>query len=222
MLNKKIGTMVTLSALGLSLGTPFSVLATEYLDAQNAISPAVANIVAPEEITIPPVDPENPALPIDPTNPGLGDGLSLMYVSSLDFGEIEFKLNESQLINAQKDFGRIDEEEVRFDNMVSVMDIRGSREDGWDLRVLQTEELFGGAQITMNPKVNENIFGVSIFNETIILNNATTSFANADGTGEAGVISIGMGEVVLAVPAGTGMGEYQTTLEWQLVSEPQG
>lgn len=220
MLNKKIG-MITLSTLGLLTLSPVVATATDYSNALNAESPVDVEITVPGEITIPPIDPEEPNPPLDPINPDQGEGLSLMYVSSLDFGSTEFKLNESQTVIAKPDSGVNDEgTTVHFENMASVMDIRGSRTGGWTLQVTQAAELFEGATITMNPTVSVNNLGVTVPLGSVLLNGSAQNFALSDGMGEAGIISLGMGAVELYVPAGTGVGEYTTTLNWQLVSEP--
>lgn len=190
--------------------------------------PRDANSSVTAEITIPPVDPENPGIPpvdpedpnppIDPeeTNPERGDGLSIRYVSPLDFGSTSFS-TETQRLTANHSTGL---DGQSFENMVTVEDIRGTR-DGWILTVNQAEELMDGAIITMNPYVAENDFGVTTSSDPLIIGTAAQNFAQADNeSADAGVISIGMGVVTLDIPARTGVGEYSTTLIWNLANGP--
>lgn len=223
MLNKKIVTLTTALTLGLILNSTTLVNATNYEGPLNAESPVSAEITLPNEIVVPPIDPDNPVLPpAEPTNPEVGNGLSLVYVSGLNFPKVEFDLNKSQTILASRDSGENAEgETIDFDNMVTVMDIRDERTDGWALRASQAEELFNGAVISMIPKVSSNDMGVSVF-ETFEVNTSSKDFASANGSGNAGIISLGMGDVELKVPAKTGVGEYSTTIKWELISEPQG
>lgn len=225
MLTKKIGIISSLVVVGILLGAPLNVAATTYEDAQNAESPVDVEIVAPDpgeiEIPIPP-GPEEPDVmpPLEPTNPDLGDGLSLHYISGLQFPTTEFSLDEDKTVTANLDSGELDGEKISFPNMAVVIDIRGDRTSGWDLQVSQKTELFEGAILTMNPK-SSDIGDVSTSSDSLILNDDAQIFASADGTGAAGVNSISMGKVTLFVPKGTGLGEYKTTLSWSLVSEPR-
>lgn len=213
--------MTVLATLGLTTIMPLTAGAVEYDGALNATTSVDAEITLPDEVVVPPIDPGDPNPPVDPVNPEHGDGLSLLYVSNLDFGSANFNLTTSQTLEAALDSG-LDTvgEVVTFENMVSVMDIRGERQDGWALRVSQTADLFEGAEITMKPRVSANNLGVSVPVSSLVVNSSSQDFATADGTGEAGTISLGMGTVELNVPAGTGIGEYSTTLNWTLVSEP--
>lgn len=222
MLNKKIVKLTTALTLGLILNSTTLVNATSYEGPLNAESPVSAEITLPKEIVIPPIDPENPELPpVDPTNPEKGNGLSLVYVSGLNFPKVEFDLNESQTILASRDSGENTEgETIEFDNMVTVMDVRDERTEGWALRASQTTELFNGAVINMIPKVYSNDMGVAV-PPSFEVNTSSKDFASANGSGNAGIMSIGMGDVELQVPAKTGVGEYSTTIKWELISEPQ-
>ncbi|MBO0481392.1 WxL domain-containing protein [Candidatus Enterococcus courvalinii] len=195
--------------------------------------PLDANSSVTAEITIPPVDPGNPEIPpvdpgepeppIDPgeMNPDRGDGLSIRYVSSLDFGSAEFS-TQAQRLTAKPDSG-IDEEleEQEFENMVTVEDIRGER-DGWTLTVRQATEFMNGSVMSINPHVVENDFGVTTASGSLIVNTEDEVFAQADNQeADAGVISMGMGNVTLDVPARAGVGAYETTLMWNLTNGPE-
>ena len=222
MLKKKIIKVAAAVTLGLVLNSTTFVNATKYDGPLNAESPVSAKITSPKEIVVPPINPENPILPpAEPTNSENENGLSLVYVSGLNFPKVEFDFKQSQTVEANSDSGiDSDGKTIEFDNMVTVMDIRDQRSDGWDLRVSQVEELFNGAVISMNPEVYSNDMGVSV--PTVLdVNESPKLFASADGFGEAGIISLGMGEVKLSVPAKTGVGDFSTTLKWELISEPQ-
>ena len=222
MLNKKIIKVAAAVTLGLVLNSTTLVNATQFEGALKGESPVNAEIASPKEIVVPPIDPEGTVLPpVDPVNTHEGDGLSLVYVSGLNFPKVDFDLNESQTVEAISDSGKDAEgETIEFDNMVTVMDLRDERTDGWNLRASQEGELFNGAVISLTPKVYSNDMGVEVATD-FVLNEATQNFANADGTGNIGIISIGMGKVELHVPAKTAVGKYSTIIKWDLISEPQ-
>ncbi|UOO46389.1 WxL domain-containing protein [Enterococcus casseliflavus] len=211
------------SLITMTIGTGIQASAATYGGPRDATSSVTAEItvppVDPDNPEIPPIDPENPENPpVDPgeTNPERGDGLSIRYVSSLDFGSTNFSVNPQHL-TANLDSGLENQE---FENMVTVEDIRGDR-DGWTLTVRQMGEFANGSTITMNPYVHENSFGVVTTSGKLILTTEDKIFAEADNhDADAGVISMGMGTVTLDIPAGTGVGEYVTSLMWNLTNGP--
>lgn len=153
---KSIKLMSTAALMAMLVGTGIQVSATTYNGPLDANSSVTAEItippIDPENPEIPPIDPENPEPPIDPEviNPDRGDGLSIRYVSSLDFGSAEFS-TEAQRLTASLDSGLNEESEVQeFENMVTVEDIRGER-DGWTLTVRQATAFMDGSVMTLNP-----------------------------------------------------------------------
>lgn len=219
---KSIKLLSTIALMATLAGTSIQAFAATYDGPTEANSSVTAEITVPENLGIPPIDPADPEPPVDPgeTNPERGDGLSIRYVSSLDFGSTEFSTG-AQILTASSDSGLDeDSEEKEFENMVTVEDIRGER-DGWKLTVRQATAFMDGAVITMNPNVAANDFGVTAVS-MIELSMEDEIFAQADNEEEdAGVISMGMGEVTLDVPARAGVGEYATTLVWNLTNGPE-
>ncbi|WP_270375679.1 WxL domain-containing protein [Enterococcus thailandicus] len=224
---KSIKLMSTAALMAMLVGTGIQVSATTYNGPLDANSSVTAEItippIDPENPEIPPIDPENPEPPIDPEviNPDRGDGLSIRYVSSLDFGSAEFS-TEAQRLTASLDFGLDEESEVQeFENMVTVEDIRGER-DGWTLTVRQATAFMDGSVMTLNPHVANNDYGVTTTSGALIVNTEDEDFAQADNQeADAGVISMGMGNVTLDVPARAGVGAYETSLMWNLTNGPE-
>lgn len=224
MKTNKLISILALSVLGTTIMGPTVLATTEYPSATEGLSSVEAEIIMEDNPIIPPVDPQEPIPPIAPgeVNPDRGDGLSIRYVSGLDFGNTEFSSDRQQL-TAKPDSGINSEaEEVTFGNMVAIEDIRGTR-DGWTLTVQQTDEFINGATITMNPFVVDNEFGVTPSNGSLEINTVAQNFASASnsGPGMAGITSIGMGDVTLDIPENTGVGRYDTTLTWTLISGPE-
>lgn len=222
MLEKKISiALLATTVLGMGATTQL-VSAVEYDGATNAITDIQAEIKLPDsnEIVIPPVDPEDPELPPEiETNPDLGVGLAINYVSDLNFGIADFNQTAGQTLVASPDSAG----GVEFPNMVTITDIRNEdTRNGWELTVTQDKELFSGGIIKMNPFVNlDNGKGVTAV-AGLELNSQGQRFASANNSnpGQAGTTSIGMGEVSLEIPAGTGVGTYESTLTWNLVAGP--
>ncbi|WP_270344625.1 WxL domain-containing protein [Enterococcus thailandicus] len=220
---KSIKLMSTAALMAMLVGTGIQVSATTYNGPLEANSSVTAEItippIDPENPEIPPIDPENPEPPIDPeeTNPERGDGLSIRYVSSLDFGSTEFS-TEAQRLTAHLDSGMEGQE---FENMVTVEDIRGER-DGWTLTVRQATAFMDGSVMMLNPHVANNDYGVTTASGGLIINTEDEVFAQADNQeADAGVISMGMGNVTLDVPARAGVGAYETSLMWNLTNGPE-
>lgn len=221
MLRKNLSiALVATTVLGMGATTRMA-SAVEYNGATNATTDVQAEIKLPDstEIEIPPVDPENPVPPEIETKPDLGDGLAINYVSDLNFGTADFNQTAGQTLVANPDsVGG-----VEFPNMVTITDIRNEdTRNGWELTVTQDADLFSGGIIKMNPTVNQaNTNGVTAATQ-LSLNNQAQRFASANNSnpGQAGTTSIGMGEVSLEIPAGTGVGSYDSTLTWNLVDGP--
>lgn len=224
MKSKKIISTLALATLGVSISTGPVFATTTYPSATEAESTVEAQIVIDEETdgTIPGINPEDPKPPVDPENlnPDRANGLSIRYVSGLDFGKTTFSTEEQTLV-ASKDYGLNEEDEkVFFENMVTVEDIRGTR-DGWTLTVSQEGDFIEGAVMTLYPNIVADNLGVSVPGP-VEINPEGTVFASANNneSGMAGVISIGMGEADLVIPASTGVDTYSATLKWELVSGP--
>lgn len=221
MMNKKLISTLALTVLGVNLAIPAASAVTDYPSATEGKSTVEAEIILGDEETIPPINPVDPNPPVDPVNPDRGEGLSIRYISSLDFGKTNFS-SQAQQLTAAPDSGTDENDDtVEFENMVTVEDIRGVR-DGWTLSVAQTADLMDGATLTMNPNVATNQLGVTVGSSTLVVDSENKIFASADneGAGMAGIISLGMGDVTLDIPANTGLGTYETTLDWTLTSGP--
>lgn len=172
---------------------------------------------------LPPVDPSDPDPEVS-ENPNEG-ALAIRYVSSLDFGSTETK-NKSQTLLSLPDQ---DNAENDLPNMVTIQDMRPeSQRTGWLLTVSQRGELMNGAQLTMEPYAHESFItrlGLKLPGIPVVLNSGAQNFAIADGTGEAGIVSFGMHQpgsngVELRIPSGIGIGNYQASLDWSLVTGP--
>lgn len=219
MIRKSIATVLVMSTAVMAIGSINVSAVSTYPDALTGEAPVDVEITAPQTPIIPPVDPDSPDPDPDPnTQEGL---LMLRYVSSLDFGSIEFDGSTAQELIASED--QNSNSGGSFPNMVTVQDIRGTR-DGWVLTVKESAPLFAGAEITMAQSIHDDTataLGVTIPNGVTIGTDAV-EFARADNQadGMAGVISIGMGEVALQIPAATGVAEYSSTLNWELVAAP--
>lgn len=175
-------------------------------------------------IEIPSIDPSNPSLEVDKENPNEGS-LAIRYASSLNFGETTVVGKGQELIALpSKDMDGRD-----ILNMVTIQDIRPeAQRDGWQLQVRQTRELIGGSQIIMTPFVHESHLAgdsISVYEGDFIPNTDSQIFASASETNSNQIISFGMHSseaegVRLVIPPGMGVGNYDTTLEWNLVSGP--
>lgn len=218
--SKKIISALALSVLGVSVSATPIFAATQYNSATEATTTVEAEITMSEVGEIPSIDGEE-VLPIDPDdlNGDRADGLSIRYASGLNFGSHEFS-TEAQTVKADQDFYLDGSEKKYFENMVTVEDIRSER-DGWTLTVSQVEEFMEGAEIKLAPRVETTTVGASGV-APFTVNDQATVFATASNSevGQAGVVSIGMGEVELAIPASAGVGTYETTLNWNLTSGP--
>lgn len=173
----------------------------------------LSNVIPPVNIdnTPPPIDLEN-------TNSSRGTGLSIRYVSGLDFGSKEFSFFEQKL-SAKSDQAGPD---VTFENMVTVEDGRSIR-NGWVLTARQSSEFNDGSVLEMSPYVDErNGQGVYTGSNTITMSNVsqTVAWAKNSESQMAGIISIGFGEVTLTIPKGVGVGEKQNSLIWELIDGP--
>lgn len=221
MLKKSFVTILILSTAVIGIGSTRVSAVTSYPDALNGEAPVDVEITPPSNPIIPPVDPTNPDPDPDP-DPNTKEGLLMLrYVSSLNFGASEFDGSNSQILFASDDINS--NSGGSFPNMVTVQDIRGTR-DGWVLTVKESAPLFAGAEITMAQQIHTptaDALGVTIPNGITIGSNAV-EFARADNQddGKAGVISIGMGQTELHIPAATGVGTYSSTLNWELVAGP--
>lgn len=222
MMSKKIISTLALSVLGVSVASTPIYAATQYKSATDVNTTVEAEITMDEEGEIPTID-GTEVLPIDPSDLNIdrAEGLSIRYASGLNFGEAEFS-TEAHEMDAAQDFYLDEEgEKVFFDNMVTVEDIRGVR-DGWSLTVSQVEEFMEGAEIKLTPTVGVDTLGVTGSAPfSVNIEGAVFATASNQEEGKAGVISIGMGDVKLAVPANAGVGSYEGTLNWNLTNGPQ-
>lgn len=227
----KLLSAAILTTMGITaLGTVVN--AAEYPDATNGISDVNVSVEIGEDggPTIPPIDPENPVPPIDPDegNPNNGP-LALRYVSNLVFPSLPVS-TERTAVHANQDSN--DDGEL-FDNMVTIQDFRNdTTRDGWELTVKQdTNATFiPGSFITMTPYVHPTIaaqYAIQTPSASgLQLNSAEQVFASTENQeNPAGIVSIGFANpdtdgVELSVPANTPVGDYKTTLTWNLASAP--
>lgn len=178
----------------------------------------LSNVIPPVNIdhSSPPIDLEN-------TNSDRGTGLSIRYVSGLDFGQNELSFSE-QKIGAKEDQAVNKETGTSetFENMITVEDGRGIR-NGWVLTVRQYSEFNDGTVLEMNPNVDgRNIQGVFTGSNKLVLNGLSqiVAWSKNSESQMAGISSIGFGEVTLTIPKGGGVGEKQNSLIWELTDGP--
>ncbi|CAD5900130.1 BspA family leucine-rich repeat surface protein [Carnobacterium maltaromaticum] len=192
---------------------------------ETILEPITVNVSPMINPDIPPIDPtdSNPIFPKNP-NPAI-EALSLRFVSDIDFNEINVS-NSDQRIYSKPTIDRNGQE---IPNMVTVQDTRTvDKRDNWNLTVKQSGELMNGAQIIMTPyshSQNKEMFGIIISNPVLVITSDFQSFAATDNSENAGIFSLGMHEpeaqgVQLEVPAKAAVGQYSTTLIWNLVSAP--
>lgn len=176
--------------------------------------------VIPElEPEIPAIDPNEPTISPEGVNPEI-EGLSIRYASDIQFNSVPFSLlTQSVLIDNQ-------------DNqpMITIQDMR-SRNDrsGWELLVSQDSVFMNGAEVVMNPYVHQDNQENLLINpsEELILNDTPQRFAGTKtitGPNPFGIVSIGMESserpMTLRVPGRTGVGSYEMSIHWQLVTGP--
>lgn len=149
--------------------------------------------------------------------------LSLRFVSDLEFGETSVS-NSDQTVFSKP---TVDTEGQEIPNMVTVQDTRPQGD--WTLMVKQSEELVSGAIIRLTPYVHEQNmedFGIHIFYEELQVIRSGNIFASTRGSlGNPGVVSLGMNRpekqgVQLEVPKNVGVGDFKTTLIWNLIDAP--
>lgn len=136
---------------------------------------------------------------------------------------------ETTVVYADQDRNENDE---TFDNMVTIQDFRNdANRDGWELSVKQdTNSFIPGSFITMTPYVHPTIaaeYQIQTPSASgLRLNNAEQVFARTESQeNPSGIVSIGfanpeMDGVELSVPANTPVGDYKTTITWNLSSAP--
>lgn len=205
------------------------VSATEFTDATNGISEVSAEIKIGENggPTIPSVNPSNPEPPIDNSNQnGIPGELSIRYISDVNFPDIEIS-TEAVTVFAELDKGIEDEE---FDNLVSVQDFRNDDDrDGWELTVKMSSDFISGSELTMNPFIQPAIgveYALVAPHSEIIIGEEAQVFARTqDHDNPAGIISMNLADpdtdgVKLFIPANTPVGDYSTTLIWNMSTGP--
>lgn len=226
----KLLSAAILTTMGITgLGT--IVNAAEYPGATTGISDVNVSVEIGEDggPIIPPVDPENPEPPVDPGegNPNNGP-LALRYVSDIVFPTLPAS-TDTTLVYANQDSNENGES---FDNMVTIQDFRNdATRDGWELSVKQdTNSFIPGSFITMTPYVHPTIaaeYAIQTPSASgLQLNSAEQVFARTENQeNPAGIVSIGFANpetagVELSVPANTPVGDYKTTITWNLASAP--
>ncbi|CAD5902636.1 exported hypothetical protein [Carnobacterium maltaromaticum] len=192
---------------------------------ETILEPITVNVSPLINPDIPPIDPtdSNPIFPENP-NPAI-EALSLRFVSDIDFNEINVSNSDQRIYSKPT----IDMNGQEIPNMVTVQDTRTvDKRDNWNLTVKQSGELMNGARIIMTPyshSQNKEMFGIIISNPVLVITSDFQSFAATDNSENAGIFSLGMHEteaqgVQLEVPAKAAVGQYSTTLIWNLVSAP--
>lgn len=191
-----------------------------------------------------PVNPVNPVEPITPDNPvgPIGEGLTLDYVSTLDFGTKKISTT-TQTYYATADKGKNSKgEEISYPNYVQVSDLRGTKA-GWNLSVKQnaqftagTDELtgakltFSNAELVTGAKEADSYkptatagasFTLTPGTELPLINSengkgmGTWVYRFGDATKQAASIGLEVPGTTLQLAKA-----YSTTLTWQLNNTP--
>ncbi|WP_317945313.1 WxL domain-containing protein [Carnobacterium maltaromaticum] len=218
---KKLLAVLSVSTIGIIALETRAQAETEYPTATQAISEVDISIMLGDDggPSIPPIDPEDPDLPPLPENPTPGE-LSLRYVSDINFGEIVVSSKSGSTFTKKDSNGVFP--------MATVQDFRNSStRDGWQLTVKQDSEILPGGQIRMRPFTDE--LKIEVPSPVLTLNESNQLFANTvkeEGEpGLSGIYSIGMADinsngVELFIPANVAVGDYSTSLTWNLISGP--
>lgn len=231
---------IVLLAASLGLGSKMGDAAT-YDDAANITTEGKVKILENDSSNPVVSDPENPGnevTPEEPTNPYPGL-LRINYVSNFDFGQIQ---NVSRAIEqkARLDHVWVNGEEVSRVPFVATEDRRGSERLGWELQVLQPNQLADasgheliGATITLSGLryVNATAATPIVNQNEIVLGAAAQTLATADAAQGSGAWALALGQsngeghtdgVVLRIPANTTANntEYSTAIVWELVADP--
>lgn len=175
--------------------------------------------VIPElEPEIPAIDPSEPPASPENVNPDVA-GLSIRYASDIHFKSAPFSVSDQDLF--------LDTQENQ--PMVTIQDMRPKSErSGWELLVSQDTSFMNGAEIVMNPfihQANQDNLLIDPSSE-LVLNDAPQRFAGTttNQSNPFGIVSMGMESegkpMRLRVPEKTGIGSYETTVHWQLVTGP--
>lgn len=175
--------------------------------------------VIPEiEPEIPAIDPSEPPASPENVNPDVA-GLSIRYASDIHFKSAPFSISDQDLF--------LDSQENQ--PMVTIQDMRPKSErSGWELLVSQDTSFMNGAEIVMNPfihQANQDNLLIDPSSE-LVLNDAPQRFAGTttNQSNPFGIVSMGMESegkpMRLRVPEKTGIGSYETTVHWQLVTGP--
>ncbi|WP_218657924.1 WxL domain-containing protein, partial [Enterococcus thailandicus] len=175
--------------------------------------------VIPElEPEIPAIDPSEPPASPENVNPDVA-GLSIRYASDIHFKSAPFSVSDQDLF--------LDTQENQ--PMVTIQDMRPKSErSGWELLVSQDTSFMNGAEIVMNPfihQANQDNLLIDLSSE-LVLNDAPQRFAGTttNQSNPFGIVSMGMESegkpMRLRVPGKTGIGSYETTVHWQLVTGP--
>lgn len=225
---KKLVSTVLVGSIGFTtLGGYVS--AMEYPNETSGISDVSAQIIIGENggPTIPSVNPINPEPPIDNSNQnGTLGALSIRYISDVNFPDIEIS-TEPVTVFAELDKG-IDDEE--FDNLVSVQDFRNDNErDGWELTVKMSSDFITGSELTMKPFIQPVVgleYALIAPNNEILIGESAQVFARTQNNNNpSGIISMNLADpdtdgVKLSIPANTPVGNYSTTLVWNMSTGP--
>lgn len=181
----------------------------------------VQSIESIDELIIPPLDPNLPEIQSPrPENLNMGEGLAIVYVSDLIFPKIINKKN-SQSVSVLPD-----NTTSESDNMVAIANYKngGKMKRQWTLQVSQNKMFENGSTLVFSPIVAEQYrmeYGITIPNQEIYINTKSSVVALSDGSGDEGIVPIGIGNISLEVPGNTGIGVSNSTIKWELVSEPE-
>lgn len=225
---RKLVSTVLVGSIGFTILGGY-VSANEYPNSTNGISDVSAQIIIGENggPAVPSVDPSNPEPPIENTNQnGIPGALSIRYISDINFPDIEIS-TEPVTVFAELDKG-IDDEE--FDNLVSVQDFRNEDErNGWELTVRMSPGFISGSELTMKPFIHPAVgleYAVIAPNNEILIGESSQVFARTQNNNNpSGIISMNLVDsdtdgVKLSIPANTPVGNYSTTLVWNMSTGP--
>lgn len=226
MKTKLLLSTVVLASIGVNL-LGMSAQAADFTEATKGTSEVKASVILGEDggPDIPgiPGEPEPP----DPDNPNPNGGpLSIRGLSNIIFSEIEVSTVGVTVYAEKKKHAEYD-----FENRITVQDFRNDNErDGWELRVTMDSEFIPGSQMKMTPYIhNSDIdkLALELPNAELVVNNEAKVFARTiDTNNPSGILTMLFANpdtegVELYVPMNTPTGDYETSLTWELVSEPE-
>lgn len=156
------------------------------------------------------VNPENPPV----TNPDIGS-FGISYVSDLNFGVQNISSQNEEYVST---FDEAFLNDSQYNHLV-VQNFEANNEN-WSITVEQEGAFIPGSTLTFSPSQSTGSTIELLFPQTLSVtaDNGAQNFATeAKGLGVSTILLNSDG-VQLSVPANTAVGEYSTTLVWNLVA----